>query len=694
MAGRAGSSVPDPGFTTKDITLMKLLSCHIDNFGKLSGLDYPFDENLCVLFAENGWGKSTLAAFLRVMFYGFEGENRRNEDSNERMRYRPWQGGVYGGSVTFRCEGRTYKMLRVFGDRKKDDAFRLYDAETGLPDSTYSDLIGEELFGIDRDSFRRTVFWSQQDHETAATTAIQAKIGDLSAGSDDLPNYDLAVRQLRKEMERLRPDRASGLIKKKEERLRALEADEVRLPLLQTQLLRQTEEEAELTAELDRIRKDRQQCALAFSPENAASAGRGGVSGDGAGRDGAGGDVTKRRETSIGTSTDAIKARETELQILRTRLEASASRIRMLDRIRRSTVRRGQREKQELMRIRRAQKAEARAQSEHRSRIAFRLRTAAAVCACLALILLLTYFAKLLPLPALIAALLSAAAGIAAGCMSRNPEAGIFDAPSGSGLQDEEERQCARLRSLSRNLHTAQEQIEDEQRHYRELRSEISRMEQASRLEISSEEQALRIAPAPPSVPEEISAKLSDYDVKEENCRIHLQDLRVQSDELRSEIRACEESKEQLSALRDEIRDLRERFDTCEATLHYLEQARNSFTSRYMNPFLRSFGRYYSMLTGESAEALQTDADFSIKVMSGGLPRDPSLMSEGTKDLINLCRRMAMIDAMYPGEKPFLVLDDPFANLDDERVKGGLRFLRSASLDYQILYLTCHESRL
>ena len=134
-------------------------------------------------------------------------------------------------------------------------------------------------------------------------------------------------------------------------------------------------------------------------------------------------------------------------------------------------------------------------------------------------------------------------------------------------------------------------------------------------------------------------------------------------------------------------------YDTCVVTLSYLEEARNSFTSRYMNPFLRSFSRYYSMLTGESTDAVRTDADFSIAIMEEGLPRDPSLMSEGTRDLISLCRRMAMIDAMYPEEKPFLVLDDPFSNLDDERVKGGLRFLHSASLEYQILYLTCHKSR-
>ena len=195
------------------------------------------------------------------------------------------------------------------------------------------------------------------------------------------------------------------------------------------------------------------------------------------------------------------------------------------------------------------------------------------------------------------------------------------------------------------------------------------------------------------TLPPDTSELLSELDRQEEDCRLRLQDVRQQSEELRDLIRDCRESAALIPGLREEINDLRDRYDTCRETLAYLEEARNQFTSRYMNPFLRSFGRYYSMLTGESADDVRTDADFSITIMDGGLPRNPSLMSEGTGDLISLCRRMAMIDAMYPGEKPFLVLDDPFSNLDDERVKGGLRFLHSASLEYQILYLTCHASR-
>ena len=51
---------------------MKLRSCHIDNFGKLSDLHLEFQDGVNLFHEPNAWGKSTLAAFLRVMFYGFD----------------------------------------------------------------------------------------------------------------------------------------------------------------------------------------------------------------------------------------------------------------------------------------------------------------------------------------------------------------------------------------------------------------------------------------------------------------------------------------------------------------------------------------------------------------------------------------------------------------------------------------------
>lgn len=49
---------------------MRLLRCHIENFGVLSGFDYEFPEGLAVICRENGFGKSTLAAIFEGNVYG------------------------------------------------------------------------------------------------------------------------------------------------------------------------------------------------------------------------------------------------------------------------------------------------------------------------------------------------------------------------------------------------------------------------------------------------------------------------------------------------------------------------------------------------------------------------------------------------------------------------------------------------
>lgn len=71
---------------------MKLRSCHIDNFGKLSDLHLEFQDGVNLFHEPNAWGKSTLAAFLRVMFYGFDSKRESGLFDKERVVFRPWQG--------------------------------------------------------------------------------------------------------------------------------------------------------------------------------------------------------------------------------------------------------------------------------------------------------------------------------------------------------------------------------------------------------------------------------------------------------------------------------------------------------------------------------------------------------------------------------------------------------------------------
>ena len=66
---------------------MKLISCHIENFGKLHDWSHDFTSGSNVFCEDNGWGKSTLASFIKVMFYGFSGDGKHSDTENERHHY-------------------------------------------------------------------------------------------------------------------------------------------------------------------------------------------------------------------------------------------------------------------------------------------------------------------------------------------------------------------------------------------------------------------------------------------------------------------------------------------------------------------------------------------------------------------------------------------------------------------------------
>lgn len=176
---------------------MKLLRCYIENFGKLTNFSMTFDQGINRFVEDNGWGKSTLAAFLRAMFYGMEQSRARG---NERNRYEPWQGGRYGGYIVFESGGKTYRLERFFGKKEKEDSFVLRDDESGLESSDFSGNIGCELFGLDRESYAKSAYIAQGDAEIVIERAgnISAKLFDMADFENDMGSFDEAIRRLEK----------------------------------------------------------------------------------------------------------------------------------------------------------------------------------------------------------------------------------------------------------------------------------------------------------------------------------------------------------------------------------------------------------------------------------------------------------------------------------------------------------------
>jgi len=189
---------------------MRILNCHVENFGKLHDVDIDFTEGLNLFYQENGWGKSTLAAFIRVMFYGFAGDRKRDIAENERKKYLPWQGGTYGGKLCFETKGKRYTVSRVFQDKELNDLFELRDADTNLESQDFSANLGEELFQINRESFLRSAFIGQSDCVTKTTDGINAKMGNLADNTGDLDSYEAANNRILGLLNAMSPSRKTG----------------------------------------------------------------------------------------------------------------------------------------------------------------------------------------------------------------------------------------------------------------------------------------------------------------------------------------------------------------------------------------------------------------------------------------------------------------------------------------------------
>ena len=201
---------------------MKLIRCHVENFGKLEKFDFNFQDGINTIKEENGWGKTTLATFIKAMFFGLPSTTKRSLLENERKKYIPWQGGRYGGNIVFENNSIKYRVERFFADKDKDDVFVLYNENTGLRSMDYSARIGEELFGINQEGYERSTFIPQKGLLTSTNDSINAKLSHLMEDNNDINNYEAAIISLEDAMKFFKKTGSRGKLAELEEQISAL----------------------------------------------------------------------------------------------------------------------------------------------------------------------------------------------------------------------------------------------------------------------------------------------------------------------------------------------------------------------------------------------------------------------------------------------------------------------------------------
>ena len=165
-----------------------------------------------------------------------------------------------------------------------------------------------------------------------------------------------------------------------------------------------------------------------------------------------------------------------------------------------------------------------------------------------------------------------------------------------------------------------------------------------------------------------------------------LQHLQTQTEQIPS-------IQDELARLQGQMAEDREKARILDETMILLQQARERLSTNYMDTIRSRFGWYMMQLEASCGEQYLIDTDFQVYPERMGQMRELAYFSAGQTDLVMLCMRLALVDALFREENMFVILDDPFVNLDEAHTAQGCKLLRNLAAKRQILYLTCHSSR-
>lgn len=903
---------------------MRLIKCHIENFGKLHNQDFEFCDGLNVICEENGWGKSTLAAFLRIMLYGPENEKKRDALEKERFRYAPWQGGTFGGSLTFEANGKNYVLSKRFGKKDREDEAQLREEATNLVSEDFSTTPGEELFSLDSESFMRTVFISQSDCAFDVNAGIHAKLGNLTECADDMNQYDHVNGRLSDLLNQWTPTRKTGLLYKRKGELEKYkeELQQQEVILNSVERIQQEREALEkqscaLVEEIKKLKEKQKrlsklqdgksiqerykemqnQCeqqkegyeeARCFFPkeipedeelshyleqgnqlpvlsrslsiyrmseeDNVQLQGLEQIFSIGVPEERELNHWEEQLQQIHDLEVEQVACRlsdgeEAEWNILAGRFENGVPQEGEIQELRQKWIKRnacknGLTGKKATLETLRRIEEQARTQSQEKDSVSGKNRILMLIGILFlgAFVLSLGKQSIFLSAALFLAGVLAFILGFLLSNVKKNKKGEIFSDEENMGSpelkrleeeilsdtleveQIENELQrfgkkygfATEMQQLGNVLETLQLdvrrfQILSDKREQSKGQMQGNQMEQISQglhdflfsyygsLEGHQYAKTLKRLRRDALTYEELNRKRKEYEkykkqfdeileecnnflteygfqenqsgyeeeeiqgkrmvqilqaVKEhyqifvrckqewevslkrtnefrreneelletmvslqaeetedvssmEELAVQLEQLEEQAKQKRQGIESYDrqlydyntrldqlgELENQMLVLQDEYDRLLQKYKHIQQTQHYLQKAKEALTEKYMEPLLCAFSRYYELLTGEATGEYHLDANVTLSVDGAGMQRDIRSLSKGYQDLTGVCMRMALIDTMYEGEQPFIIMDDPFVNLDTGKTVCGMNFLRQVAQKYQIIYFTCHDSR-
>ncbi len=669
---------------------MKLIKCYISSFGGLKDYTIDFSSGLNQIKQDNGWGKSTLATFIKVMFYGLDGSSKRAISENERKKYKPWNSTeTFGGYVHFEWGGNEYIIERFFGNKESEDTVKLTDAKTGKNFSSTANL-GRRIFEIDEEGFLSTTYFSQKDFEIKSNTSLTAKFNEM-CDSDNSDAFDKAISKLEQKIKTYKYSGDRGLIPDARRELYSINDQIERANLSAQTVLTISKEVAELEERGRQIQRQTEQLTNRVEIAGKAESLR---------------DKKQRYESLLAEKEKLIENKKSAEEVLNgnavSELEISPyeHKAREIEVLSEKIVSINS----DITLLEQTEQNEKKNKNDNLLTVIFgALGTIGLILTAIFSILkglesVVTWFGVAIFVISLISL-----CGNYTNKKSKNqkqPYSAITVA------KKEELGKCLSLKSQY------QEEVDEYVSRFSlgESYDRITALNYIKRISEVYKKICLDIQKLDVQIEEysQIKDQFNSNELVKENLAVLNVELRRAQDEYtrnsielaqkRSSIKIHKENAHKLIDLEnakisvnEKMKQLENELNILSLTKEYLKKADENLKTKYRQPLLDSLNKYLSLIDGKTSANIDLDLTVTIKEKGGEKATD--YYSKGYQNLFEICKRFALTDVLFKNEKPFIILDDPFYNLDDEKVVGALKLTKSLAKEYQIIYFVCHESR-
>ncbi len=138
---------------------------------------------------------------------------------------------------------------------------------------------------------------------------------------------------------------------------------------------------------------------------------------------------------------------------------------------------------------------------------------------------------------------------------------------------------------------------------------------------------------------------------------------------------------EKIAALDKEYKESTDKYSAIALALEAITKAGENLRASLLPRIVGEAGALLGAFTEGKYTGLGVDRNFNMSYAPGGYTREADYMSAGTRDAAYLSLRSALMKVLFPGDAPMAVYDESFARIDEERLSRLLSILSAAGED-------------